>query len=98
MKTITLSRDEYIERKKRQLDDWNAEITAFEANVTKSKYDLTAKTWKQILVARKNFTNSSKKLEAVKNSAVLSWEDLKTETENVFTAFKDSVDEFKMHF
>lgn len=98
MKIITLSRDEYIERKKRQLDDWNAEITAFETKVTKSKNDLTAKTWKQILAARKNYTSSAKKLETVKNSAVLSWEDLKTETENVFTAFRDSVDEFKAHF
>lgn len=98
MVNTALSRDDYVARKRKQLDDWNAEITAFEASATKAKSDVNAKLHKQILAARKNYEDSSKKLDAVKKSANGSWEGLKAETENVFTAFRDSVDQFKAHF
>lgn len=93
-----LSRDDYVARKRKQLDDWNAEVSAFEASAIRAKGDVNEKLHKQILAARKNYEDSSKKLDAVKKSADISWEGLKAETENVFAAFKDSVDQFKAHF
>jgi inorganic pyrophosphatase len=93
-----MSRDDYVAKKRKQLDAWNAEVSAFEASAIKAKSDVNAKFHKQILAARKNYEDSSKKLDAVKKSADVSWEGLKAETENVFAAFKDSVDQFKAHF
>lgn len=98
MENPRMSRDEYVAMKREQLDEWHAEIGAFEKRAAKTKSEANEKFHRQLQAARKNYENSSKRLEAVKKSSDSSWEGLKAETENVFAAFKDSITQFKAHF
>lgn len=98
MAKTALSQNEYVAMKRKQLDDWNGEITAFAEGASKTKTDASEKFHRQLLAARKNYEDSSKKLDAVRLSPNGAWEGLKAETESLFVAFRSSVNQFKARF
>ena len=98
MKNEKLTRDQYVEQKKKQLDSWNKEIDVLEANALKLKKEVKDAYDRKILEARAKYKEGAKNLSAMKESAANSWEHLKGVTENVFKAFRDSIDEFRSHF
>lgn len=93
-----LTRDEYIEKMKQQLDDWNKEIDALELRTHEFKEDAKAKYQEQLIALRAKRDEGEKKLEEMKAASESSWEKIKLESENVWEAFKDSAQAFKAHF
>ncbi|GAB1483563.1 hypothetical protein MASR2M78_23790 [Treponema sp.] len=92
------TRDEYVARKKQQLDKWSADMDLLEAKANVAKEDMKGKYRDQLTALRAKRKEGDKKLEAIKVAAEGSWDKLKAETENVWTALKDSMHEFKTHF
>ncbi len=93
-----LTRDQYVARLKKQLDEWNAEIDTLEVMAHKTREDAKAKVQEQLRALHSKRLEGQKKLEAIKAATGDSWEQLKAETENVWEALKDSVHAFKAHF
>jgi predicted nucleic acid-binding Zn-ribbon protein len=93
-----LTRDKYVAKMKKQLDEWNAEMDVLEAKVQATKEDAREKYQEQLVALRAKRQEGEKKLEAIKSATEDSWEQLKAEAENVWEAFKDSVNAFKAHF
>ena len=91
-------RDEYVARAKRQLDEWNADMDDLDAKVQKAADGAKEKYRAQLVSLRAKRQEGEKKLAAVTSASEDSWEHLKSETENVLKALKDSVHEFKQHF
>jgi len=93
-----LTKDEYVEKMKKRLDKWSAEMDVLEEKALKTQEDAKSKYQEQLVVLRAKRKEGEEKLDALKSSTEDSWEQLKAETENVWEAFKDSVQAFKAHF
>ncbi len=93
-----LTKDEYVAKMKKRLDQWSAEMDALEAKALKTQEDAKAKYQEQLVALRAKRKEGEEKLEAIKSATEDSWEQLKAETENVWEAFKDSANAFKAHF
>ncbi len=92
------TRDQYVIRKKRQLDKWSADMDHLEASAHKVASDVQALYQEQLLSFRAKRKEGEKRIEAIKLSAEDSWDHLKAETENIWGALKDSFHQFKSHF
>ncbi len=77
--------------------------------VTINKSELKAKALKEKNTGKRNYqkkltvlhskrAENQNNLEALKGASSGSWELIKAETENVWNAFKDSVNQFRLHF
>ena len=93
-----LTKDEYVEKMKKRLDKWSAEMDVLEEKALKTQEDAKSKYQEQLVVLRAKRKEGEEKLDALKSSTEDSWEQLKAETENVWEAFNDSVQAFKAHF
>ena len=91
-------RDEFVEKMKRRLDEWNTEIDGLDENVQKVKADLKEKYTAQIGELRKKGDEVEKKLEKTTAAGEDAWEKMKSEADRTWKALKDSVNTFKSHF
>jgi hypothetical protein len=98
MNSLISAKNEYVARKSKQLEAWNAEINVFEQDALKQKKEISEQFRKNIVDARVRYLEGIRKLDQVKIAAGISWEGLKTDTENAFGAFRYSLDQFKSHF
>jgi hypothetical protein len=93
-----LTRDEYVEKKKGQLDDWNAEMGVLEAAILKDKQTAKKNIRAQMELLRVKREAAEKQLGSIKLATQDTWHHLKVETDNVWLALKDSMTEFRSHF
>jgi predicted nucleic acid-binding Zn-ribbon protein len=89
------SKNEYVEKMKKQLDDWNTDIDTLQVKANLAKAELKAKYSEQIAELRKKRHDAEGKLNAMKSAADDSWEHLKGEAERTVNALKAAVGEFK---
>ncbi len=92
------TRDEYIAKMKKQLDEWNAEIDSLVERGHEIKEDARAKYQEQLVALRAKRAEGEKKLEEMQAASESTWEQIKVETEHVWDAFKDAFSTFKTHF
>ena len=92
------TRDEYVAKMKKKLDEWNKDMKAMESNAHKIKEDAKAKYQAQLKELKAKHQEGEKNLEAIKAAADNTWESLKSGTEKVWGALTDSMQEFKKHF
>ncbi len=91
-------RDDFIEKMKRRLDEWNAEISELDEKLHKVKADLKEKYAFQIEELRKKGDEIEKKLEKSRSVGEDAWEKLKSDADRTWRALKDSINTFKSHF
>ena len=91
-------RDEFVAQKKRQLDEWSADMDALDAKVQKVTDGAKEKYRAELVTLRAKRKEGEKTLDAIKSASEDSWEHLKAKAENVLDALKDSVHQFKTHF
>jgi hypothetical protein len=89
------TKDEYVAKMKKQLDDWSTGIDELQVKASLAKAELKVKYEQQIAELRKKKAEGDSKLNAVKAAADDSWEHLKGETERTWNALKGAVEEFK---
>ena len=91
-------RDEFVEKMKRRLDEWNAEINNLDEKVREVKADLKDKYKSQIEELRTKGDEIEEKLEKSRVAGEDAWEKLKSDADRTWTALKDSINTFKSHF
>jgi len=96
--STVLTRDEYVEKKKSQLDDWNAEMGVLEATILKNKETAKKNIRAQMMLIRVKQQAAEKQLGAIKSKTHDTWQHIKVETDNLWLALKDSMVEFRSHF
>jgi len=89
------SRDEYVQKMKAQLDEWNAEIDAFESKLSEVGDETRKELEPYVQKARDARDIAVTKLSTLKNSSEESWESTRSEVEHVWKTFKQSVNYFK---
>jgi predicted nucleic acid-binding Zn-ribbon protein len=88
-------KNEYVERMKKQLDDWNTDIDTLQVRANLAKAELKVKYEEQITELRKKRETGERKLNEIEAAAEDSWEHMKGETERTLSALKAAIDEFK---
>jgi hypothetical protein len=92
------NRDEYIATMKAQLDQWNAQISDLEARAHEVKDEAQATFNEQLSALRVKRQEGVEKLEEMQEAGETTWEQVKTEAENVRLAFMDAARAFQSHF
>jgi uncharacterized protein YukE len=91
----TNKRDEYTEKIKQQLDEWNSEIDRLEAKGEEIKGEAQKKYDAQIKELRQNLRSVRNKIEELQSSGQETWEEFKAQVEHVQNAFIHSLNYFK---
>ena len=95
---MSLSRTEYVNQKIKELEDWNDELALLEANAHKTGEGLKQQYRDKLVALHVKKEAVQKQLDTIWAATDDSWEHLKGDTENVWTALKDSVANFRSHF
>jgi chromosome segregation ATPase len=89
-------RDEYVEKIKNQLDEWNKEIEALEEKAHLATGDIKSKYEERIASLRQHHNDAKEKAEEIRKAADDAWDELKEGFENAWQtvreAFKNSKD------
>ena len=88
-------RDEYIERMKQQLDEWNTDLDSLEAKLADATEPLKSKLEPQLSTARKGYADARKRLSEIRSAGEGSWEDLTDDVEHVWKTLRQSINYFK---
>ena len=93
------SRDEWVEKAKGKLDEWNAELDRLEAKARTAKRERQAQ-YEQLVSRLKEYRNRAREeLDEVQEAGDDAWDDLKEGAQNSWTAlvegFRAALEEFR---
>lgn len=88
-------RDEYVERMKQQLDEWNEDIGRMETKLTELSEPVRSTLEPQLAKARSSCGVAREKLQEVQAAGEETWEGLTDDVEHVWKTLKQSINYFK---
>lgn len=91
-------RDEFFDRLKQRVDDWNREIERLEQRVGSLKSDMKTRYQGRLDELKARRDNAEAKLEELHASGEDAWEKMQKEAEHAWIAFKEAVNTFKSHY
>ncbi len=88
-------RDEYVEKMKQQLDEWNADLARLETKLSEVSEPVKSKLEPQLSKLRDGYDGARQKLREVRAASEESWEDLTKDVEHVWKTLKQSINYFR---
>jgi chromosome segregation ATPase len=92
-------RDQYIEKMKARLDEWNADLAKLEAQARSAEADMKMQYDRQIEELRRQRDQAEKQLRELRTAGDESWERLRKGMEaawdDMSRAFRDAADRFR---
>ena len=85
-----MNRDEYIERMKQQIDDWNAKLAKWEVEVQKAQANVKARYAVQITELRKQRDEALKRLNETRDASQAAWMQVSKGAEEAFKTMQTS--------
>jgi predicted nucleic acid-binding Zn-ribbon protein len=89
------TRDEYVEKLKHQLDEWNEDIARFEATLAELTGPARERLEPYLAKAREGRDAAVRKLSELKTSGEGSWDKLRGDAEHLWKALRQSINYFK---
>jgi hypothetical protein len=89
------TRDEYVEKLKRQLDEWNEDLDRIEAKLAKLTGPAREELEPFVAKAREGRDAAVRKLGELKASSEETWDKLVGEAEHVWKALRHSINYFR---
>ncbi len=89
------SKDEYIEKMKNQLDEWNKDIDRLEAQISEVQSSAKEQLQTRLKQAREGYETAKEKLEEIRAGGEESWEKARDEIEHVGKVLKQSINYFR---
>ena len=93
-----MRREEYVEKLKAQLDEWNAEVTKWEAKASSARAELQAETTKRLEELRGRRDEALYQMRLLQNASADAWMDLMRGTEQAWKSLHDAYDRARTHF
>lgn len=91
-------RDEYVEKLKVKLDEWNTDIDKLEAKAEHVKEDLKEKYHEEVNSVRQHRESVKGKLKQLAESSEEAWEELKAGTEEVLHKLNEAIEKAHSKF
>ncbi len=85
-----MKRDEYVEKLKKQLDQWNAEISYLEARADQMSAEAKADYEQHIKDLRQQSRDAHAKLQEIQKAHLHAWEDLRAGAEQIWRTMEES--------
>jgi len=93
-----MRRDEYVEKLKAQLDEWNAEVSKWEAKTASAQAEMKAETAKRLEELRGRRDEAMYQLRLLQNASTDAWMDLMRGTEQAWKSLHEAFDRARSHF
>lgn len=91
-------RDEYIEKLKTQLDEWNAEIAKWEAKSREAQAAVQAEYEQQLGVFRRQRDRAMEQMHRLQASSGDAWKDLVRGTDEAWARMREAIEKARSHF
>jgi len=85
-----MSRDEYVDRMKRQLDEWNSKLAEWEVEVHKAQAGARAQYEAQIKALEKQRDETIKRLNETRDASQAAWMEVSKGAESAWKAMQSS--------
>lgn len=89
------TRDEYVEKMKQQLDEWNADLERLETRISEAAEPVRSKLEPQLAKVRAGYAGAREKLRDVRAAGEDTWEELTDDAEHVWKTLRQSINYFK---
>lgn len=89
------TRDEYIEKLKRQLDEWNGDIDTLEKKLAELSGPARERLEPYLAKTREGRAQAVRKLAELKASSEGSWDKLQGDAEHIWKVLRQSINYFK---
>jgi uncharacterized coiled-coil DUF342 family protein len=85
-----INRDEYVERMKKQIDEWNTKLADWEAEVQKAQTHVKARYEAQIKAMEKQRDETIKRLNETREASQAAWQEVSKGVESAWKALHAS--------
>lgn len=93
-----LTRNDYVEQLKKNLDEWNTNITRWEEKARVARNDMRIEYEMQLENLRKHREQASAKLAEVQASSNEAWKDMMAGADTAWAAMREAFDKATSHF
>jgi flagellar hook-basal body complex protein FliE len=91
-------RDEYVGKLKKQLDEWNAEASRWEAKAKAAQANLRADYEKQLAAFHQQRDQALEQMRKVQASSTEAWTDLVRGTDDAWAKMREAVEKARSQF
>lgn len=91
-------RDEYVEKLKKQLDQWNAEVSKWEAKAAQAQAGVRAEYDKQLQAFRHQRGQALEHMRRVQAASGDAWVDLMRGADDAWAKMREAFDKARSHF
>jgi hypothetical protein len=93
-----INRNEYVENLKTHLDQWNSDITKWEAKAKLAKTDMRIDYEMQLESMRKQRDAAMEKLDSIQKTAGDAWQDLAQGADEAWLKMREAFEKASSHF
>jgi hypothetical protein len=93
-----MKRDEYVEKFKAQVDEWNAEIAKWEARARSAQADVRADYERQLEAFRRQRDHAIERLRETEAASAEAWSDLMHGADEAWKQMRDAFEKARSHF
>jgi hypothetical protein len=93
-----LSRDEYVQKLKSQLDEWNAEARKWEQRAQQAQSHMKAEYEKQLASLNSQRDQALYQMKLLQNASQDAWQDVMKGAEQAWKNMQDAFDKARSHF
>jgi len=93
-----MRREEYVEKLKGQLDQWNSEVTKWEAKASGVQAELKAEAAKRLEELRGRRDEAMYQMRLLQNASTDAWMDLMRGTDQAWKSLHEAFDRARTHF
>ena len=91
-------RDEYVEKLKAQLDEWNTEVAKWEAKAKAAQADVRTGYEKQLEVIRRQRNQAMERMRQVQAASGDAWLDLVRGADEAWAKMREAFEKARSHF
>lgn len=93
-----MNRDEYVQKLKQQLDEWNGEAAKWEAKTREAQATMRAEAEKQLAALNSRRDEALYQMKLLQNASTDAWRDMMSGADQAWKDLQAAVDRARSHF
>lgn len=93
-----VNRDEYVQKLKTQLDQWNAEAEKWEAKAKAAQAGMKAEYEKQLAAVNSRRDEAMYRMKLLQNASLDAWQDMMRGTDEAWKNMQEAFNKARSHF
>ena len=93
-----MNRDEYVQKLKQQLDEWNAEAAKWEAKTREAQATMKAEAEKQLVALNSRRDEALYQMKLLQNASTDAWRDMMGGADKAWKDLQEAIDRARSHF